>query len=64
MKELNEQPMPHGTIPFAKIRDPQTRNTVMQLNENMQSLHHRLRAAAAAVKELQRRIGGTANGVD
>ena len=46
---------PHGAIPFAAVRDPQTRNALMKLNENMRALDRRLKVAEAAVRELQRR---------
>ena len=55
MKQITTRPLPHGAIPFANIRDPQTRDALMKLNENMRSLDKRLKAAEEAVRELQRR---------
>lgn len=46
---------PHGMVPFHQIPDPQTREAVMKLNENIASLARRLAAAEAKVKELERR---------
>ncbi len=55
MKQITTRPLPHGAIPFANIRDPQTRDALMKLNENMRSLDKRLKATESAVREQQRR---------
>lgn len=55
MKQITTRPLPHGAIPFANIRDPQTRDALMKLNENMRSLDKRLKVAEEAARELQRR---------
>ena len=53
--EVATKTLPHGTIPFAQVKDPQTRNALMRLNENINALNRRLKTAEAAVRELQRR---------
>jgi hypothetical protein len=55
MTNVTTKPLPHGAIPFANIRDPQTRDALMKLNENMHSLDKRLKAVESAVREQQRR---------
>lgn len=36
--------LPHGIVPFHQITDPQTRDAVMKLNENIAYLARRLAA--------------------
>lgn len=55
MTNVTTKPLPHGTIPFAQIKDPQTREALMKINENMRSLDRRLKTVESAVRELQRR---------
>ena len=55
MTNVTTKPMPHGTIPFAQIKDPQTRDALMKINENQRALDRRLKAVEAAARELQRR---------
>ena len=55
MKNIVTKSLPHGTIPFEQVRDPQVRDALMKLNENLRSLARRLAAAEAAVRELQQR---------
>lgn len=55
MTNVTTKPLPHGTIPFAQIKDPQTRDALMKINENLRSLDKRLKAAESAVRENQRR---------
>lgn len=55
MKNLITKRMPHGTIPFEQIRDPQTRDALMKINENQRNIDKRLAAVEAATRELQRR---------
>lgn len=55
MKNVTTRAMPHGAIPFAAVRDPQTRNALMRINENMRSLDRRLKSVEMAMRELQRR---------
>lgn len=47
--------LPHGVVPFHHLTDPQVRDAVMKLNENIASLARRLASAEAKVKELERR---------
>ena len=55
MTNVTTRPLPHGTIPFAQIKDPQTRNALMKINENQHSLDKRLKAVESAMREQQRR---------
>ena len=55
MKDVITKRLPHGAIPFAQIRDPQMRDVLMKLNENIRALDRRLVAAESATRELQRR---------
>lgn len=55
MKNVLTKALPHGTIPFAQIRDPQMRSMLMKINENQRSLDKRLKAVEAALREQQRR---------
>ena len=54
-KNVTTRKLPHGTIPFAQIKDPQTRAALMKINENMRALDGRLKSAESAVRELQGR---------
>lgn len=54
-KNVTTRNLPHGTIPFAAVRDAQTRNALMQINENMRTLDRRLKTVESAVREIQRR---------
>lgn len=51
----NRTGLPHGVVPFHQIADPQVRDTVMKLNENIVSLARRLAAAEAKIEKLERR---------
>ena len=55
MKVVLTKSLPHGTIPFEQVRDPQTRDALMKINENIRALEKRQRTAEAALRELQRR---------
>jgi hypothetical protein len=44
----NRTGLPNGMVPFHQIADPQTREAVMKLNENIASLARRLAALEAA----------------
>ncbi len=55
MKNLITKKMPHGTIPFEQIRDPQTRDVLMKINENQRNLDKRIAAIETATRELQKR---------
>ena len=54
-KNVTTKKLPHGTIPFVQIRDPQTRDALMKINENQRLLDKRLAAVETATRELQRR---------
>lgn len=45
----NRSGLPHGMVPFHQIPDPQTRDAVMKLNENIAALARRLAALEAKV---------------
>lgn len=47
--------LPHGMVPIHQIPDPQVRDVVMKLNENVLSLARRLAAAEAKLKKIERR---------
>ena len=55
MKNLITKRMPHGTIPFEQICDPQIRDALMKINENERNLDKRLAAIETATRELQKR---------
>ena len=55
MMNITTQPLPHGTIPFAAVRDTQMRDALMKLNENIRALDKRLKAVESAMREQQRR---------
>lgn len=55
MTVIVEKPLPHGNIPFHHISDPNVRNVVMKVNENIAALERANKALAAAVRELQRK---------
>lgn len=40
----NRTGLPHGTVPFHHLSDPQVRDVVMKLNENIQALVRRIAA--------------------
>ena len=42
---------PHGAVPFHHIADPQVRDAVMKLNENILALERRLAAVEGKGKE-------------
>lgn len=42
--------LPHGSIPFHYIADPQARNAFMETNENLVSLAKRLAALERKIK--------------
>ena len=51
----NRTVLPHGIVPFHQIPDPQTRDAVMKLSENIVSLARRLAAAEAKIERMERR---------
>ena len=53
MTKVMTKPLPHGAIPFAQIKEPQTRSILMKINENILALNRRLAAAESAARELQ-----------
>ena len=55
MREIITKKLPHGTIPFEQIHDPQVRDVLMKLNENQRALDKRLAAVEKATREIQRR---------
>lgn len=64
MKQITTKPMPHGTIPFAQVRDPQTRDALMKINENMRSLDRRLKAVEEAARKIWSFVNMLKNTVD
>ena len=55
MKDIVTAPLPHGAIPFAQIKDIQTRAVLMKINENQRAIDKRLKAVEMAIRELQKR---------
>lgn len=55
MKDVISRKLPHGTIPFEQLRDPQLRKVLMMVNENMRALDLRLKVVEKAARESQRR---------
>lgn len=51
----NRTGLPHGMVPFHHLADPQMRDTVMKLNENIVWLARRLLAAEEKLKNPERR---------
>ena len=46
--------IPHGTVPFAGIKDNATREAVMRLNENIAALKRALEAALDKIEKLEK----------
>lgn len=55
MTTIIEKPLPHGSIPYHQVRDMQSREAIMKLNENILSLKRQVVELQKAVQELQRR---------
>lgn len=49
----NRTGLPHGMVPFHQIADPQLRETVMRLNENVTCLARRVVALEKRIKNEQ-----------
>lgn len=64
MKTVTTKALPHGAVPFAKIDDPQLRNSMMQINENVRSVAAQLTTLQEAVRELQRKRVDTSGFVE
>ena len=43
--------LPHGSVPFHHIADPQLRDAMMKINENMAALEKRLAALEKTMKK-------------
>lgn len=55
MTNVVTKKLPHGAIPFGKLKDTMVKDVVMKLNENIHSLSSQLATAQEAIRALQER---------
>ena len=55
MTKIVMKPIPNGRVPFEHNANPQAKDAVMRLNDNMAALAEQVKTLQLAVQELQRR---------